>query len=107
MSRGLGPVQLRVLDVLAQGHDGEWAAIERSELKRLVGGDRANARRAIRTLVERGDVWEIRAEGGRAYYFPSFAGVMVGDPAEPDTAPPISGWRAAALGLLHGPWVVA
>lgn len=53
VSRGLGPTQRRLLAIISQGVDGEFAAFEISYLKSLVGGDRSNLRRAIRGLLRR------------------------------------------------------
>ena len=86
MSRGLGPVQRRVLAILLQGVDGEWATFERSYLKELVDGDRSNVRRAIRSLLERGLVEEY-IEDGVTWYFPSFLASWYYLPPDIETAP--------------------
>jgi hypothetical protein len=80
MSRGCGPVQRRVLGVLLE-YEG-WAA-ERTGLKRLVGGDRSNLRRAIRTLVRRKFIYEW-SEGGQLYYELSILGWISAVPLASD-----------------------
>ena len=86
MSRGLGPVQKRVLAVVAQGIDGEFAALETSYLKFLVGGDRSNLRRAVRELLSRGMIEE-QISDGRRYYGLTLFGYIAAVPLNPTTAP--------------------
>jgi len=62
MSKGLGQVQKQLLAVLAQGIEGEFVALEATNLKSRMGGDRSNLQRAIRGLVSRRLVEE-RTEG--------------------------------------------
>jgi hypothetical protein len=64
VTRGIGPAQRRMLSVLFAF---EGWAVESSELKRLVGGDRSNARRSIRTLLRRGLIHQW-TEGGLRYH---------------------------------------
>ncbi len=82
MSRGYGPMQRRIVDVLLE-YEG-WA-VERTELKRLAspGGDRSNLRRAIRTLTRRGLIYEWSAEG-RLYYELAIVGWILAVPLSPD-----------------------
>jgi hypothetical protein len=63
MSRGLGTVQRRLLDVLNEGPANEGLPIHK--LKALAGGERANLRRAIRTMARRRWVEEAEVEGER------------------------------------------
>jgi hypothetical protein len=86
MSRGLGPVQKQILAVLAQGIEGEFAALETTYLKVKVGGDRSNLRRAIRGLLAR-DLIEERTENGRCYYGLNLWGWISAVPLDPATAP--------------------
>ncbi len=51
MSRGLGPLQRRVLKVIYE--EGGDEGLRMAELKAMTGGDRSNLRRAVRTLRER------------------------------------------------------
>jgi predicted transcriptional regulator len=78
--RGIGPAQRRVLSVLLAFKG--WA-VESSELKRLVGGDRSNARRSIRTLLKRGYIHQW-TEGGRRYHELDFVGWINAHPLDPE-----------------------
>ena len=82
MSRGYGPMQRRLCDVLLEY---EGLAVETTELKRLVSpeGDRSNLRRALRTGVRRGLLHEW-SEDGRRYYELSFVGWILAVPLPPD-----------------------
>jgi hypothetical protein len=82
VSRGIGPVQRRVCDVLLEY---EGLAVETTGLKGLVSpeGDRSNLRRAIRTGVRRGLLHEW-SEDGRRYYELSFVGWILAVPLPPD-----------------------
>jgi hypothetical protein len=64
VSRGCGPVQRRILDVLLE-YEG-WA-VETTELKRLASpdADRSNLRRTVRGLLRRGMIHEWSDEGRR------------------------------------------
>ena len=89
MSRGIGPRQRRVLDVLLEYE--EWA-VETTELKSLVDGDRSNLRRAIRGLLRRGMVHEW-SEGGWRYYELSLLGwIRAVSLASDDSAKKPPGW---------------
>ncbi|MDP9477003.1 MAG: hypothetical protein M3R38_15180 [Actinomycetota bacterium] len=103
MSRGVGPVQKRVLAVLARRIDGEFAALETSYLKGLASGDRSNVRRAIRSLEGRGLVRE-RVEGGRRYFALTLTGFMTATPLYPTTPPDL---LADVLEELFGPAVLS
>ena len=63
MSRGLGALQ-RAAMLCLWNRGGHRAPL--SELKREVGGDRSNTRRAIRGLLDRGLVEERAGENGAA-----------------------------------------
>ena len=78
--RRIGPAQIRVLSVLLafKGY-----AIEASELKRLVGGDRSNARRSIRTLLKRGYIHQW-TERGRRYHELDLVGWINAQPLDAD-----------------------
>src|SRR5215210_1828635 len=78
--RGIGPAQRRVLSVL-DAFKG-WA-VESSELKRLVGGDRSNARRSIRTLLQRVLIRQW-TQGGLRYHELDFVGWIMALPLHPD-----------------------
>lgn len=108
MSRGLSDTQVRLLAVLAEGHRGEWVAVERTHLKDRAspGGDKSNARRALRGLLDRGLVLEMRDdESGLVYYFPSYSGAVRGTLAAGDEAgassPSITGYKVPAVLMLH------
>lgn len=74
MSKGLGPIQRRVLEVLSELPANEGLPV--TELKaRVVGSDRSNARRALRTLALRSLVEEVTVEGERRVRL-TFWGVM-------------------------------
>ncbi len=75
-----GPAQIRVLSVLLAFKG--WA-VESEELKRLVGGDRSNARRSIRTLLERGYIHQW-TERGRGYHELDFVGWIFAQPLDAD-----------------------
>lgn len=63
MSRGVGRLQRRVVDVIVdhqEGHEG----LDVGDLYRHLGGDRSNNRRAVRTLIRRGKASENRGEDG-------------------------------------------
>jgi predicted transcriptional regulator len=80
VTRGIGPAQRRMLSVLFTF---EGWAVESSELKRLVGGDRSNARRSIRTLLRRGLIHQW-TEGGLRYHELVFVGWILALPLDPD-----------------------
>jgi hypothetical protein len=61
----------------------EGYAIEASELKRLVGGDRSNTRRSIRTLLKRGLIHQW-TERGLRYYELDFVGWILALPLDAD-----------------------
>jgi len=69
MSRGIGRTQRLALLALWQARtereEERDIGIPLTELKRRISSDRSNARRAIRNLMERGMVEEIREEGER------------------------------------------
>jgi hypothetical protein len=85
MSRGLGPVQRRILSVLCQG-DRKFRALETTYLKSLVGGDRSNLRRALLGLLERGYIVE-RTVDGQRYYELTVLGYPFAASLDPATAP--------------------
>jgi uncharacterized membrane protein len=73
MSRGLGVLQRRVCEVLDAAEGNELAL---RELRRRLGEpDRSNLRRAIRGLLERGIVEELRVGGERRVRLASWAHV--------------------------------
>jgi predicted transcriptional regulator len=74
--RGIGPAKRRVLSVLLTFKG--WA-VESSELKRLVGGDRSNVRRSIRTLLDRGLIHQW-TERGLRYHELDFVGWILALP---------------------------
>jgi DNA-binding IclR family transcriptional regulator len=80
MGRRIGPAQVRLLSVLLAFKG--WA-VESSELKRLVGGDRSNARRSLLTLLKRGYVHQW-TERGLRYYELGFAGWIFAQPLDAD-----------------------
>ncbi len=80
MIRGIGPAQRRVLSVLFAFKG--WA-VESSELKRLVGGDRSNTRRSIRTLLKQGYIHQW-TEGGLRYHELGFVGWILALPLDAD-----------------------
>lgn len=89
MSRGPGPAQRRIVDVLFE-HRG--LALETTHLKALAAprGDRSNQRRTIRTAVRRGLLHEW-SEDGRRYYELSFVGWILAVPLpldDPAKRPP-------------------
>jgi hypothetical protein len=102
VSRGCGPRQRRILDVLLEYE--EWA-VETTELKRLVDGDRSNLRRAVRGLLRRKMVYEW-SEGERRYYELSILGwiravpLTSGDPAK---RPPDWSLEASCCRLNENP----
>lgn len=59
MSRGIGRIQRSALLYLWQRPQGAAEGMPLAELKRSISPDRANARRAIRGLIERGMVEEV------------------------------------------------
>jgi hypothetical protein len=78
--RGIGPAQRRVLSALLAFKG--WA-VESSELKRLMGGDCSNARRSIRTLLDRGLIHQW-TERGLRYHELDFVGWILALPLDPD-----------------------
>jgi DNA-binding MarR family transcriptional regulator len=66
VSRGIGKVQREALAALWDRAKSEGIAggMPLAELKRCIGADRSNSRRAIRGLIERGLVVEVTAEEG-------------------------------------------
>ncbi len=63
MSRGMGRLQRRVMDVICDNQDVQ-TGLSMSSLNRLLGGDRSNNRRAVRGLIQRGKALEIHGEDG-------------------------------------------
>jgi DNA-binding MarR family transcriptional regulator len=92
MSKGFGPVQCRVLAVLYEEAAKEGLSI--SHLKALVGGDRSNLRRAIRTLTQRRLVEEATVESERLIRL-TFIGELKAMPPLPKKEPdPLAELRA-------------
>ncbi len=82
MSRGLGALQRRICEVLEDAEDDELAL---RELRRRLGEpDRSNMRRAIRGLLERKIVEELRVGGGRRVRLAPWARA----PRDPSSEPP-------------------
>jgi len=78
VSRGLGPVQLKILDVL--GENLPEGALIVGELNAALGGDRSNTRRAVRGLLRRDLVEEVEdAEGHKPIRLTNF-GVLFSMP---------------------------
>ncbi len=91
MSRGIGSTQKRVLAVLHEGPVNEGLPV--GKLKALVGGDRANTRRAIRTLKLRG-LAEEAAVGGEQRIRLTFWGGLKAMPPLPKQPDPLAELRA-------------
>ena len=94
--RRLGQTQKQILAVLAQGIGGEFRALETTYLKFLVGGDRSNLRRAIKTLRDQGYIEE-RSIGGRRYYELTLVGYVRAVPPDPSTAPRVFGSHSVVV----------
>src|SRR5215208_6225637 len=80
VSRGLGSLQHSVLSVLHEGTVNESLPVGR--LKSLVGGERANLRRAVRSLTRRGLIEEIRVGRKRLVRLTSRGALMKMSPLE-------------------------
>ena len=95
MSRGCGPIQRRILDVLLE-YEG-WA-VETTELKRLASpdADRSNLRRAVRGLLRRGMIHEWSEEGRRYYELDLLGWIMTVPLASDDPAKKPPGWSPQA-----------
>jgi len=97
--RSLGPNQRSVLYVLWKYADPVDEGLPVGTVKAIVGGDRSNTRRAIRTLLRRGELEE--SEGGKrvrlsrsaAFRFSSNFPLTLEDPPDEKRAAKILGTR--------------
>jgi hypothetical protein len=85
MSRGLGIIQRRVLDVLYQGSSDDGMPVV--ELKASLNVDRSNARRSIRALMQRELLEELIVGGERRVQL-TYIGAMWAMPPLPEQPDP-------------------
>lgn len=90
MSRGLGAIQRRMLDVLKGTRADEGLPVV--ELKSRVGGERSNVRRAVLTLALRGLVEELTLGGERRVRL-TFWGLLAASPP-PELEDPLAELKA-------------
>lgn len=64
MSRGHGTRQRAVVDLLVGTEEAQREGLPLAALRPVLGPDRSDARRVIRSLVERGDAEWVEGEGG-------------------------------------------
>ena len=65
MSRGRGRIQRRIVELLSADERARGEGLPLSALRPALGPDRSNARRAIRSLIRRGDAeWVTDPETG-------------------------------------------
>lgn len=82
MSRGLGKMQCRLLDVLKEAPADEGLSVVES--KSRVGGERSNVRRAVLTLALRGLVEELTVGGERRVRLTFWGALAAMPPLEPE-----------------------
>ncbi len=87
MSRGHGRIQRRVVELLSADERARDAGLPLSALRPVLGPDRSNARRAIRSLIRRGDAeWVTHPETGerclKLTFWTCVAAMMKREPPE-------------------------
>jgi len=111
-----GPVQRRVIRVLLDYADPEDLGLPVAAVKALVGGDPANARRAIRSMLDRGELEETADGENVRLSYEAFSRhtlpfrPFIEEPIDPDYAHEVlhsygatREQREAALEALEGP----
>ena len=92
MSRGHGRIQRRVVELLSADERARDAGLPLSALRPVLGPDRSNARRAIRSLIQRGDCeWTTDPETGerrlKLTFWTCVAAMMKREPLDEEPDP--------------------